>query len=132
MKTRELLVASRPFSWPNTPLPFLAAALSWKLSLSWEMLVGFVYFLLPYNLLLYGVSDLFNYESDRRNPREGRASRAGCCRPGPIGLWPPGSRSPPGCRWAGSGGREGRGSPCLFWWPRPWRPPTRPLPCAPR
>lgn len=77
MRARDLLVASRPFSWPNTALPFLAAALSWRLSLSWLVLVGLLYFLLPYNLLLYGINDLFDYESDRRNPRKGAGIEGG-------------------------------------------------------
>ncbi len=68
---RSLLVASRPFSWINTGLPFLAAALSVKLSASPTVVVGTLYFLGPYNLLLYGVNDLFDYQSDRLNPRKG-------------------------------------------------------------
>ncbi|MGC8474402.1 MAG: prenyltransferase, partial [Candidatus Dormibacteria bacterium] len=81
MRTRDLFVASRPFSWPNTALPFLAAALSWRLSFDWVVLVGFIYFLLPYNLLLYGVNDLFDYESDRRNPRKGTGIEGGLLPP---------------------------------------------------
>jgi 4-hydroxybenzoate polyprenyltransferase len=30
-----------------------------------------VFFLLPYNLLMYGINDVFDYESDLRNPRKG-------------------------------------------------------------
>jgi 4-hydroxybenzoate polyprenyltransferase len=77
VRARDLLVASRPFSWPNTALPFLAAALSWRLSFSWLVLVGLLYFLFPYNLLLYGINDLFDYESDRRNPRKGAGIEGG-------------------------------------------------------
>ncbi len=83
-------MASRPFSWPNTALPFLAAALSWRLSFSWVVLVGFLYFLLPYNLLLYGVNDLFDYESDRRNPRKGTGIEGGLLPPrraGTLAAW---------------------------------------------
>lgn len=68
---KQLLVASRPASWINTALPFLAAALAFRLTPSWALILGFLYFLGPYNLLLYGVNDLFDYESDRLNPRKG-------------------------------------------------------------
>ena len=30
-----------------------------------------MYFLLPYNLLVYGVNDIYDYESDLKNPRKG-------------------------------------------------------------
>ena len=33
--------------------------------------VGTLFFLIPYNLLMYGVNDVFDYESDLRNPRKG-------------------------------------------------------------
>src|SRR5699024_696261 len=32
---------------------------------------GTVFFLVPYNLLMYGVNDVFDHESDLRNPRKG-------------------------------------------------------------
>jgi 4-hydroxybenzoate polyprenyltransferase len=35
------------------------------------LVVGFVFFLIPYNLLMYGINDVFDYESDVRNPRKG-------------------------------------------------------------
>jgi 4-hydroxybenzoate polyprenyltransferase len=68
---RRLLLASRPFNWINTALPFLAVAISTGRPLSWAVALGTVYFLLPFNLLMYGVNDLYDYESDRRNPRKG-------------------------------------------------------------
>lgn len=65
----RLLRASRPYSWINTALPALAAgALAGRPSAG--LVLGVAYFLLPYNLLLYGVNDVFDYESDRRNPRK--------------------------------------------------------------
>ena len=33
--------------------------------------IAFFYFLLPYNVLVYVVNDVFDYESDLRNPRKG-------------------------------------------------------------
>jgi 4-hydroxybenzoate polyprenyltransferase len=63
-------VASRPFSWINTALPFVAAAFGAAGRIDAAILVGFLYFLFPYNLLMYGVNDLYDYESDIRNPRK--------------------------------------------------------------
>ncbi|AMM19217.1 prenyltransferase [Frondihabitans sp. PAMC 28766] len=34
-------------------------------------IVGIVFFLIPYNLAMYGINDVFDYESDLRNPRKG-------------------------------------------------------------
>ncbi|HYO43797.1 MAG TPA: prenyltransferase [Candidatus Limnocylindrales bacterium] len=67
---RDLVLASRPVSWINTGLPFLAAAFEVVRGLDLAVVVGTVYFLGPYNLLLYGVNDLYDYESDIRNPRK--------------------------------------------------------------
>jgi 4-hydroxybenzoate polyprenyltransferase len=33
--------------------------------------IGTIYFLIPYNLAMYGINDVFDYESDLRNPRKG-------------------------------------------------------------
>jgi 4-hydroxybenzoate polyprenyltransferase len=35
------------------------------------LIVGTVYFLGPFNLLMYGINDIFDYESDIKNPRKG-------------------------------------------------------------
>jgi 4-hydroxybenzoate polyprenyltransferase len=35
------------------------------------LVVGTLYFLIPYNLALYGINDVFDFESDQRNPRKG-------------------------------------------------------------
>jgi 4-hydroxybenzoate polyprenyltransferase len=69
---RDLLVASRPYSWINTAYPFVAGylmATSGRLDAA--LVVGALFFLVPYNLLMYGVNDVFDYESDLRNPRKG-------------------------------------------------------------
>jgi len=67
---RDILLASRPVSWINTGLPFLAAAFEQVRGLDAAVILGTLYFLIPYNILLYGVNDLFDYESDIRNPRK--------------------------------------------------------------
>jgi 4-hydroxybenzoate polyprenyltransferase len=67
----ELLRASRPFSWINTMLPFLAVGLWVQHRITPALVLGAVFFLFPYNLLLYGANDLYDFESDRLNPRKG-------------------------------------------------------------
>ena len=76
----ELFRASRPFSWINTALPCLACGVAVGRP-TLALAVGVVYFLAPYNLLLYGVNDAFDYESDRRNPRKGGAIEGGLVPP---------------------------------------------------
>ena len=64
-------MSSRPLSWVNTAFPFAAAYLIATGSIDAVFVVGTVYFLIPYNLALYGINDVFDYESDLRNPRKG-------------------------------------------------------------
>jgi 4-hydroxybenzoate polyprenyltransferase len=68
---QKLFWVSRPISWPNTAYPFGAAYLVTGGSLDALFWVGVVFFLFPYNLLMYGVNDVFDYESDIKNPRKG-------------------------------------------------------------
>lgn len=67
----QLLGASRPLSWVNTAYPFAAAHLMAGGGISAALVVGCAFFLFPYNLLMYGINDVFDYESDRHNPRKG-------------------------------------------------------------
>ena len=39
--------------------------------IDWVLIVGTFYFLIPYNLAMYGINDVFDYESDLKNPRKG-------------------------------------------------------------
>lgn len=68
---RQLLGSSRPLSWINTAYPFAAAYLLAGGSSTIALVIGSLYFLIPYNLLMYGINDVFDYESDLRNPRKG-------------------------------------------------------------
>jgi 4-hydroxybenzoate polyprenyltransferase len=68
---RQLVGSSRPVSWVNTAYPFGAAYLLAGGGVDLVFWVGVVYFLVPYNLLMYGLNDVFDYESDLRNPRKG-------------------------------------------------------------
>jgi 4-hydroxybenzoate polyprenyltransferase len=83
---KKLFWVSRPISWPNTAYPFFVGYVlvfgglpsGWQLA---TLIFGTLYFLGPYNLLMYGVNDVYDYESDIKNPRKGgvegmRESRA--------------------------------------------------------
>ncbi|GAA1649268.1 prenyltransferase [Microbacterium flavum] len=73
---RQLLLASRPVSWINTAYPFAAAYLLTTGRVDLVLVVGTLFFLVPYNLAMYGINDVFDYESDLRNPRKGGAHGA--------------------------------------------------------
>lgn len=69
---REILAASRPFSWINTAYPFAAGyLLATGGRIDTALVVGTFYYLFPYNLLMYGINDVFDYASDLLNPRKG-------------------------------------------------------------
>ena len=52
---RQLLLASRPLSWVNTAYPFALTYLLLAPTVSWAVLVvGTLFFLVPYNLAMYG------------------------------------------------------------------------------
>lgn len=67
----QLFVSSRPLSWINTAFPFAAAYLLTTGRIDAAFIIGTLYFLIPYNLAMYGINDVFDYESDLRNPRKG-------------------------------------------------------------
>jgi 4-hydroxybenzoate polyprenyltransferase len=68
---RALFVSSRPLSWVNTAFPFAAAYFMTTREIDLVLVLGTLYFLVPYNLAMYGINDVFDYESDLRNPRKG-------------------------------------------------------------
>ncbi|MBF4461410.1 MULTISPECIES: prenyltransferase [unclassified Rathayibacter] len=70
-RLRALFVSSRPLSWVNTAYPFAAAYLLTTREVDLAFVLGTLYFLIPYNLAMYGINDVFDYESDLRNPRKG-------------------------------------------------------------
>ena len=67
----SIVKASRPVSWINTAYPFAAGYLMVERHVDALLIVGTLFFLIPYNLLMYGVNDVFDYESDLLNPRKG-------------------------------------------------------------
>ena len=68
---KALFVSSRPLSWVNTAFPFAAAYLLTTGAIDLTWVLGTLFFLIPYNVAIYGINDVFYYESDLRNPRKG-------------------------------------------------------------
>ncbi len=85
---QRLFHISRPVLWVNTVGPatvgmWLAGEL-WR----WEALPVLLWLTLPFNLLIYGVNDVFDQETDARNPRKGtlEGARIGRSEVRPIAL----------------------------------------------
>ncbi|MGD7707219.1 prenyltransferase [Microlunatus sp. Y2014] len=72
----HVVLASRPLSWINTAHPFAVAYLLSTREVDLALVVGTLFFLFPYNLLMYGVNDVFDHASDVANPRKGGAEGA--------------------------------------------------------
>ena len=68
---RILVLSSRPLSWVNTAFPFGLTYYLLAGEFDALFVVGSLFFLIPYNVLMYGINDVFDYESDLRNPRKG-------------------------------------------------------------
>ncbi|WP_217181926.1 prenyltransferase [Streptomyces sp. AC495_CC817] len=66
-----ILLSSRPVSWINTAYPFAVGYLLTTRELDATAVIGILYFLIPYNLAMYGINDVFDYASDLANPRKG-------------------------------------------------------------
>jgi len=67
----QIVLSSRPISWINTAFPFAAAYLLATREIDLTLVLGTLYFLVPYNLAMYGINDVFDYASDLANPRKG-------------------------------------------------------------
>jgi len=72
----DLLLASRPLSWINTAFGFAAAYVLSTGRVDATLVIGTLFFLVPYNLMMYGINDVFDYASDLANPRKGGAEGA--------------------------------------------------------
>lgn len=68
---RQIVLASRPISWINTAFPFAAGYFLTTGGIDLALVAGTLYFLIPYNLAMYGINDVFDYASDLANPRKG-------------------------------------------------------------
>ncbi|MBK9154073.1 MAG: UbiA family prenyltransferase [Chloracidobacterium sp.] len=71
---RFLLKVSRPRFWLYVLGPYLVGLAAGAASTDdlnrIEVLVFGLYFLLPANLLIYGINDIFDFETDRKNPKK--------------------------------------------------------------
>lgn len=71
---RFLLKVSRPRFWLYVLGPYLiglaAGVASSEDLLRLDALIFGLYFTLPANLLIYGINDIFDFETDRRNPKK--------------------------------------------------------------
>ena len=71
---RFLLKVSRPRFWVYIFGPYLiglvAGAVTKYELLDWRYFIFAIYFLFPANLLIYGVNDIFDYETDRLNTKK--------------------------------------------------------------
>ena len=67
----DLIAVSRPLSWINTAFPFAAAYFLAAGQVDATLIIGTIFFLIPYNLAMYGINDVFDYASDIANPRKG-------------------------------------------------------------
>ncbi|HEX5911642.1 MAG TPA: UbiA family prenyltransferase, partial [Rubrobacter sp.] len=81
----RLFHIARPVLWINTLGPatvgmWLSGSL-WR----WEALPMLIWLTLPFNLLIYGTNDIFDQETDAKNPRKG-ALEGARIRPGEVRL----------------------------------------------
>jgi lycopene elongase/hydratase (dihydrobisanhydrobacterioruberin-forming) len=74
MSITKLLRISRPRFWIYLLGPYLIGSIlafePTQLILQWQFWLGFIYFTFPANLLIYGVNDIFDYETDKLNPKK--------------------------------------------------------------
>jgi 4-hydroxybenzoate polyprenyltransferase len=68
---RWAIQISRPLLWLNTSMPFLWALARGRRRFRPIDVAFLAFFTFPYNYYLHAVNDLFDYETDQRNPRKG-------------------------------------------------------------
>lgn len=76
MTFREVLRISRPRFWLYEAATFglvgtVAAMQGLSFFSDWRYWVFALYFLIPANILIYGINDIFDYETDKLNPKKG-------------------------------------------------------------
>jgi 4-hydroxybenzoate polyprenyltransferase len=67
----RLLYISRPLLWINTVGPATIGMWLAGNLFAWGVLPILLWLTLPFNLLIYGVNDVFDQETDAKNPRKG-------------------------------------------------------------
>ena len=76
MKLSEVLRISRPRFWLYEAATFglvgtVGALQGLSFFSNWHYWVFALYFLIPANILIYGINDIFDYETDKLNPKKG-------------------------------------------------------------
>jgi 4-hydroxybenzoate polyprenyltransferase len=76
MKIPEVIYISRPRFWLYEAATFglvgtVGAFQGISFFSDWRYWVFAFYFLIPANILIYGINDIFDYETDKRNPKKG-------------------------------------------------------------
>ncbi|HET7479175.1 MAG TPA: prenyltransferase, partial [Rubrobacteraceae bacterium] len=67
----RLVQVSRPVLWINTIGPAVVGVWLTGELWKWAALPVLLWLTLPFNLLIYGVNDIFDQETDAKNPRKG-------------------------------------------------------------
>ncbi len=81
----RLFHISRPVLWINTVGPAVVGVWLTGDLWRWEALPLLLWLTLPFNLLIYGVNDVFDQETDAKNPRKGTLEGARIL-PGEVAL----------------------------------------------
>ncbi|MDQ3925751.1 MAG: UbiA family prenyltransferase [Actinomycetota bacterium] len=81
----RLFYISRPVLWINTVGPAVVGIWLTGDLWRWEALPLLVWLTLPFNLLIYGINDIFDQETDAKNPRKGTLEGARIL-PGEVSL----------------------------------------------
>ncbi|MBU3668872.1 MAG: prenyltransferase [Candidatus Taylorbacteria bacterium] len=76
MQIQEVLKISRPRFWLYEAATFafigaLGALQGFGFVYDWRFWLFTLYFLIPANILIYGINDIFDYETDKLNPKKG-------------------------------------------------------------
>jgi lycopene elongase/hydratase (dihydrobisanhydrobacterioruberin-forming) len=75
MNLKRILKISRPRFWfyeaGTFLIGFMLAAPLISISNMLHFALWFLYFLIPANILIYGINDIFDYETDLKNPKKG-------------------------------------------------------------
>lgn len=76
MKFREVVRISRPRFWLYEAATFglvgtVGAINGLSFFSNWHYWVFALYFLIPANILIYGINDIFDYDTDKLNPKKG-------------------------------------------------------------
>ena len=83
----RLFYISRPVLWINTVGPALVGMWLTGDLWRWEALPLLIWLTLPFNLLIYGVNDVFDQETDAKNPRKGSLEGAKILPEEVLSIW---------------------------------------------